>query len=170
MALPSNPATLANYDITKAPQAKTFAKAVSDLFQSLSNQITTLLLSTSSLFYKSVDLGTITGSQTVDCAGAVGVSVSLGTGTAATVTLNLTHLALGVPVTLTFGNSSGVAVGFVIRATQPGGTAYTSVLWKTSTGAFNMTTTGITVPNGTTFIAEGSAVPSGSWNLNMVAN
>src|SRR5258708_38499320 len=103
MALPSNPQTLATYDITKSDQAKIFVKKVSDLLLALSGEFTTAFIAgllngnaalfNSSLLYKSVDLGTVSTSQSVECLNAVGVSIRMLF--SASVTLTLNHLALG---------------------------------------------------------------------------
>ena len=186
MALPSNPQTLASYDITQPSQAKIFVKKVSDLFQALStatglagilNGAGALLgtafapstVLTSNLFIKSVDLGTITSNQTVDCVGATSVAVACAVSTTFNPAITLAHLALGVPVTFKFNSTAGVNVTLTILATQPGGTAYTNVAWKTSTAFTNMSA-GLVVATGTTLVASGSAIPTGSWQLIMVAN
>jgi hypothetical protein len=115
----------------------------------------------------SVNLGTVTTTQTVDCVGAISVSIILTLSTIG-VTLNLTHLAFGVPVCIVVTNSSGTnARNLVMAATQPGGSAYGGVFWKLSTGIVNLAT-GIAVPIGTTMIATGSGVPTNQ--LLMVAN
>lgn len=118
----------------------------------------------------SVDLGSPTVSQTVDCVGAISVAIRLVNSTAANLTLALSHLALGVPVTISYANTSGSNRIFIVQATQPNGTAYTAVFWKTSAALVQMTSTGITVATGTNLFACGSATPTGSWTLYMVAN
>jgi hypothetical protein len=176
MALPSNPQTLANYDITKSDQAKIFVKKVSDLFQALSTAIglTGILngsgfLQTSSLQIKSVELGAVSTNQTVECLGATSVAVHFTSAVA--VTLTLAHLALGVPVMIWFGNTSGGAVTIFVAATQPGGTAYTGVFWKSSTALTNMTSTGLSIAGGAQAISSGSSAPiPPNWDLGMVVN
>lgn len=178
MALPSNPQTLSTYDITKSDQAKIFVKKVSDLFLSLvtpGGLVSILngagLLTTSSLTVKSVELGNVATNQSVDCVGATSVAVHLGISTAVNVTLTLAHLALGVPVMIWFGNNSAGPQTFSIAATQPGGTAYTSVFWKSSTTLTNMTSTGLGIPSGLNVISYGASVPiSPNWDLGMVVN
>lgn len=180
MALPSNPQTLANYDITKGDQAKIFVKKVSDLFLSIAQTLTPAglaailngsgLLQTGALQVKSVYLGTITTNQTIECVGASSVSIYGGVSTAFSPTLTLAHLSLGVPVTIAFGNTSGGNITLKVAVTQPGGTAYTDVLWKLSTGQVDMTATGVVVSTGTNVIAAGAAVPLTNWYLLMVAN
>jgi hypothetical protein len=187
MALPSNPQTLANYDITKSDQAKIFVKKVSDLFlaivtaSGLSSILNGagLLLGTAlgaatvlntNLLIKSVDLGTVTTNQTVDCVGATSVAVRLTISTAVNINLTLTHLALGVPVMINFNNLGGAPQTFGVLATQPGGTAYTAVFWKTSTALTNMTSIGLSVASGGSIISSGAAVPTSNWDLMMVAN
>jgi len=122
------------------------------------------------MFYKSTTLGTVATNQTVDCVNAVGVVISVGINTTFAFTLNLTHLAIGVPVTLIFTNSGTATVSLQIACTQPGGTAYNSVIWKTSTGTINMTTVGIAVTAGQSVIGMGASSPIGTWQLVMVAN
>jgi len=139
MSLPSNPQSLSSYDITKPEQAKIFVKRVSDLLLA----INTGLLSASGLASilngkrvtynqflasKSVELGSVSTNQSVDCAGATSVAVHLSSAVA--VGLTLAHLALGVPVMIWYGNTAGGALNFSIAATQPGGTAYTAVFWN----------------------------------------
>ena len=176
MALPSNPQTLATYDITKSDQAKIFVKKVSDLFQALSTAIglSGILngggsLFNTSLFYQSVSLGTVTTNQTVDCVNAAGVSIYCAVSTAFSPLITLAHLALAVPVTIWFQNNSGSTITLTIAATQPGGTAYTGVRWKTSTSIINMAT-GASLTTGVQMIASGAAVPLTNWYLTMVAN
>jgi hypothetical protein len=181
MALPSNPQTLATYDITKPDQAKVFVKKVSDLFLAISGTLSSdfttgfiagllngnAALFNSALFYKTVDLGTVTTNQAVDCVNASGVSIRILF--TASVSLTLNHLALGVPVTIEAGNSSGGALTFSMAATQPGGTAYTNVYWKTNAGFTNMGT-GLSMGGGSTMVAAGSANPNLNWSLMMVSN
>jgi len=178
MGLPSNPQTLATYDITQAPQARSFVKTVSDLLVAISSSvfIAGLMNGVSALFnsaliFKGVDLGTITTNQTVECANASGVAVSFTVATAFNPTITLNHLALGVPVTISFTNAAGGNILIKVAATQPGGTAYAGVLWKTSASGNNMSTTGLIVAAGAFVVASGSATPANStWTLFQVAN
>lgn len=174
MALPSNPQTLASYDITKSDQAKIFVKKVSDLFLAFTVEFTSGFISgllngvssifNTALFYKAVDLGTVATNQTVDCTNAVAVAVSMTVATAVAITLSLTHLAIGVPVTVAFSNTSGSSRTFFVNATLPSGSAIT-VTWKTSSGPVNMTITGLAVGNGGTLIGSGSATPTGLYQV-----
>jgi hypothetical protein len=176
MALPSNPQTLASYDITKSDQAKIFVKKVSDLIQALSTSIGLSgilngsgFLQTSSLQTKSVALTAVATNQTVECAGATSVSVLLQINSTVNVTLTLAHLALSVPTTiwLSWGASVGAPSTLKVAATQPGGTAYTDVLWINNTTSTDMTATGISLGAGNNIIAAGAAIPLSNWYLAM---
>jgi hypothetical protein len=176
MALPSNPQTLANYDITKSDQAKIFVKKVSDLFQALSTAtgLSGILngagfLQTSSLQTKSVSMVSVTSNQTVECAGATSVAVLLQINSTVNVTLTLAHLGLAVPTTIWLSWAAGVGAASTIKvaATQPGGTAYTDVLWVNNTTAVDMTATGISLAANNNVIASGAAIPLTNWWLAM---
>jgi hypothetical protein len=119
----------------------------------------------SSLFVKTINLGTVTTNQTVDCVNANGVVVAMTTATTG-ISLALTHLSPGVHVTVVLSNSSGGAITVGMTATNPSNVAL-PVFWK-STNLINMTTTGVTWAGGTSLIATGSSI-SGN-DLYMVFN
>jgi hypothetical protein len=166
MALPSNPQTLASYDITKGEQAKIFVKKVSDLFLSLATQaglqsILSLtatylsgilngsgLITDTALTRVTTNLGSVSTNQTVPCTGATCVFVSL-TITAA-LTLNLTFLDTSVPVYIRCANVSGGPLVFKIAGTNAAGSAFTSVLavFSSGTGEINMSVAGFSVVTG----------------------
>jgi hypothetical protein len=165
MPLPSNPQTLATYDITKGDQAKIFVKKVSDLFQALSTQsglqsILSLtatylsgilngagLLADTAMIRVVNNLGNVSTNQTVSCAGASCVFISI-TITAA-LTLNMTFLDAAVPVYVHCFNSTGGALVLKMSGTNAAGSAISNILAVVAAGTeTNMITTGLSVGGG----------------------
>ena len=134
MPLPSNPQTLANYDITKGDQAKIFVKKVSDLFLSIAQTLTPAglaailngngLIQGTALTLVSTELGNVSVDQTVNCAGASAVTVFANNTAASTRTLTLNNLTIGVPVTLSLANTSGGSQLWMVKANTPASVAY----------------------------------------------
>ena len=167
MPLPSNPQTLANYDITKGDQAKIFVKKVSDLFLSISQTLTpnglaailngSGVITSTDLFRVSVNLGSVATNQTINCAGANGVFVNLVI--TAALTLSLTNLSDAVPVYVRMQNSTGGGLLFKITGTNAAAGAFTNVLAVfVSNGAESSMITGVTIPGTTVQHWSGMAV------------
>jgi hypothetical protein len=105
----------------------------------------------------STNLGAVSTNQTVNCAGAVGVTVEIGI--TAAVTLNLTNLSNSVPVYVRVTNTSGGALVFKIAGTNAIAVAFSNVLAVfVSAGAeTNMGTTGFSVVNNSAQHFQGMA-------------
>jgi hypothetical protein len=124
------------------------------------------LLFNSALQYKTVAQSSA-ANLAIDCVNAAGVAIII-VWTASGTRLTLQHLAPGVPVTVAYTNSTGAPGSWALSATDPSGTAYPSVFWKTSAGQQNMTSTGLTITTGATIVATGSGIAAS--NVYMVAN
>jgi hypothetical protein len=179
MSFSINPLTFAAQKIATKKEQNQFMGNLSTLLNQMCTVINTPaslaailngqgLLFNSALFYKSVSLGTVSTSQTVDCVNACGVAIEMLF--TASVTLSLTHLALGVPVMIRVANSSAGPLTLAVAATQPGGAAYSGVFWKTNSAFTNMTATGLSIANGVSIVASGAAIPTTHWFLFQVAN
>jgi hypothetical protein len=180
MALPSNPATLANFDITKGDQAKVFVKKVSDLFQALSTatQLAGILngsgvVSGSALVAGSVpetaltsvqtNLGSVSTNQTVNCANASSVFVNFNY--TAAITLNLTNLAAAAWVFIRATNTTGGALVLKMAGTGAAGSALTGgvfAVFVVQGVETNMGTTGQSLNAGVTEYYSGTVFGAAS--------
>ena len=158
MALPSNPATLANYDITKSDQAKIFVKRVSDLFLALSTSsaLSGILngsgtVSEGALITQQSNLGSVSTNQTVNCVNATSVFVNLNY--TAAITLNLTNLAAGASVFVRATNTTGGALILKFAGTGATGGALSAgvfAVFVVQGAETNMGTTGQSLNAGVT--------------------
>jgi hypothetical protein len=123
------------------------------------------LLNITALNTVSTSLGVVGTNQTVNCAGAVGVTVLAGM--SAAVTLNFTNLANSVPVYLRITNNSGGALVLKIAGTNAAGTAFGSVqaVFVSAGAETNMITTGFSVGSGTAQHFQGMAATGTMLNL-----
>lgn len=161
-----NPLIWKGFDLNDKAHEQLFMGQLSDLLNSLSSGqgLSSILnaqasLQSSALTIVSVALGTVTTNQTVDCSGATSVAISADLN-ATPLNIAMTHLALGVPIMVHVNNLAGATRTLKLSATQPSGTAYLNVAWKTSTGAVvNMTSTGLAILAGGTMISVGAATP-----------
>jgi hypothetical protein len=140
MALPSNPQTLATYDITQSDQAKIFVKKVSDLFLALStaSALSGILngsgtVSAGALITQQSNLGSVSTNQTVNCVNALSVFVTFQY--TAAITLNLTNVATGAIVYVRAQNSSGGALVLKFAGTNSSGAALIARAVSISQGA-----------------------------------
>lgn len=177
MALPSNPQTLATYDITQSDQAKIFVKKVADLFQALSTAIGlsgilngSNLLSSAALADSVNDLGVITTDQTVAVAGGQFVFVRLSSGVGQTRTLTLSNLPQSAIVMINVNVTAG-ALTLKLAATDTNANVYTIQAWTSSTLSIINLVTGTTATGPIEYILYGMAGFAGtsaSPRLNMI--
>ena len=175
MALPSNPQTLASYDITKGDQAKIFVKKVSDLFQALSTSIGLAgilngsgsvngsALTAGSVPVSALEVATlralaVSTNQTLNCAGAYSVSVLITFSAAITLTLN--NLGSAVPVCIRADNTTAGPLVIKCVATDPGATSY-AVSSSNGGTVTSFNSTGVSVAATSSRVWNGSAVPGG---------
>jgi hypothetical protein len=179
MALPSNPQTLASYDIAKGPAAKIFVKKVSDLFQALSTAIglsgilngsgtlngsalTSASVPVSALEVATLRALAVSTNQTLNCSGAYSVSVLITFSAALTLTLN--NLGSAVPVCIRADNTTAGALVLKCVATDPSSASYT-VSSSNGGAVTSFSGTGVSVAANTSRVWNGSGVP-GTPNLN----
>lgn len=190
MALPTNPQTLATYDISKGWQAKVFVKNVSDILVAIYQIITnpasfanllngTGLLNASAIVPGSIlethlqtsitDLGTVsTASSTVDTkqSSQVFVRVSYTGATAYSITLN--NLAQGAVVYLRIANNAAAARTITVAANTPASVAYTVIVFVP---ASNTLSGGVSVTNAQGINGLGmAATVGGNPNLYLVGS
>jgi hypothetical protein len=176
MALPSNPLTLASYDITKSEQAKIFVKKVSDLFQALSTAagLSVVLNGTgvingsalvpgslleTNLQTSLTDLGTVTvASSTVNTNSSSQVFVRVNYTGSTAYTLTLNNLAQGAVVYLRIVNSAAAARTITVAANTPASAAYTVLLFVPTS---NTLSSGVSVTNAQGINGFGMAVTAG---------
>ena len=176
MALPSNPQTLASYDITKSDQAKIFVKKVSDLFQALStaiglasvlngtgaingNALVPGTLLETNLQTSLTDLGTVSAaSSTIDTKSSsqIFVRVSYTGATAYSITLN--NVAQGASVYLRIVNGAAAARTITIAANTPTPAAYSVTLFSP---ALTILSSGTSVTNAQAINGFGMAATVG---------
>ena len=172
MSLPSNPQTLASYDITKGDQAKIFVKKVSDLFQALSTAagLAAVLNGTGSINGSALvpgslletnlqtsltDLGTVSAASSTintNSSSQIFVRVSYTGATAYTITLN--NLAQGAVVFLHVVNGAAAARTITVAANTPASVAYNVNLFVP---ASNSLSGGVSVTNGQSINGFGMA-------------
>ena len=110
----------------------------------------------------SFNTSTASTSLSVECAGYTRVAIVVTFNIAGTgFTLTLSHLAQGVGVTVVLFNTSGSNKGILLAATNPAGTAFSTISGFASgtvngNAGVNLISTGLQVSNGSAFVFNGA--------------